>query len=121
MATDFLIDGKPMLVPDADMEMSFEDLDGASAGRDESGVMHRNVLRHKVGKWEFCYSSLTREQYAYMESLFAKKAHFQFTYPSLTSANKTVTVTAYRAGFGIGWHNVQSGLFRNYKFSIIEC
>ena len=121
METDFLIDGQPMLTPDADMDMSFEDLDGASAGRDESGVMHRNILRHKVGKWEFCYSSLTRAQYAYMESLFEGKAYFQFTYPSLADAGETKTVTAYRASFSIGWHNMQNGLFRNYKFSIIEC
>lgn len=117
----FLIDGKPMLLPDADMEVSFEDLDGASAGRDESGVMHRQVLRYKVGKWSFVYSRLSRKEYAYMESLFGGKSHFQFTFPSLTAPNETTTVTAYRSGFGIGWHNAQTGDFRNYKFSIIEC
>lgn len=110
-----------MLIPDADMEMSFEDLDSASAGRDESGVMHRIILRRKVGKWSFCYSHLTRKEYAYMESLFAGKAYFSFTFPSLTEKNKSTTVTAYRSGFGIGWHNAQTGAFRNYKFSIIEC
>ena len=117
----FLIDGKPMLLPDADMELSFEDLDGASAGRDEQGVMHRQVLRHKIGKWSFVYSSLNGKEYAYMESLFAGKAHFQFTFPSLTEKNGMTTVTAYRSAHGIGWRNVQTGDFRNYKFSIIEC
>ena len=110
-----------MLLPDADMELSFEDLDGASAGRDESGVMHRQVLRYKVGKWSFVYSRLSQKEYAYMEGLFAGKSHFRFTFPSLTEPNKTSTVTAYRSGFGIGWMNAQTGDFRNYKFSIIEC
>ena len=110
-----------MLLPDADMELSFEDLDGASAGRDESGVMHRQVLRQKVGKWGFVYSRLSQKEYAYMESLFAGKAHFQFTFPSLTEKNGTTTVTAYRSAHGIGWRNAQTGDFRNYKFSIIEC
>ena len=117
----FLIDGKPMLIPDADMQVSFEDLDASSAGRDESGVMHRQVLRYKVGKWSFEYSSLSQKEYAYMESLFAGKPYFQFTFPSLTEKNGSTTVTAYRSGFGLGWHNAQTGDFRNYKFSIIEC
>lgn len=117
----FLIDGKPMLLPDADMQVSFEDLDGASAGRDESGVMHRVVLRYKVGKWSFAYACLSQKEYAYMEALFAGKPCFQFTFPSLTEKNASTTVTAYRASHGIGWHNAKTGDFRNYKFSIIEC
>lgn len=121
MEATFFVDGQPMLPPDADMELSFEDLDGASAGRDESGVMHRVILRHKVGSWSFCYSHLSREEYAYMEDLFAGKAHFQFTFPSLTRQGETTTVTAYRSRLGIGWHNASTGQFRNYKFTIIEC
>ena len=37
----FLINGQPILVPDADVELSYQDLDAGSAGRDESGVLHR--------------------------------------------------------------------------------
>ena len=37
----FQINGKPMLIPDAQVAMRFEDLDAYSAGRDQSGVMHR--------------------------------------------------------------------------------
>jgi hypothetical protein len=117
----FLIDGQPMLLPDEDMEVSFEDLDSASAGRDQSGVMHRIVVRHKVGKWNFCYSRLDRKQYAYMESLFAGKSQFRFTYPSLTDPNQSLTVTAYRSAYGLGWRNARTGEYRNYKFSVIEC
>ena len=46
----FLIDGQPMLLPDRDVEVRYEDIDAAAAGRDESGVMHRIlVLRSSVG------------------------------------------------------------------------
>lgn len=117
----FLIDGVPMLAPDADMEVSYEDLDSSASGRDEAGVMHRLVLRHQVGKWSFIYDCLTRQEYAYMEGLFAGKSHFQFTFPSPTSPNQTQTVTAYRSQHGIGWRCVQTGQFRNYKFNIIAC
>ena len=39
-----------MLAPDEGVEMSFEDLDSADAGRDEAGYMHRSVVRYKVGE-----------------------------------------------------------------------
>ena len=58
----FLVDGQPILVPDQDVRASFEDIDSASAGRDESGVMHRIPVRKKVGSWTFTYSTLTRQE-----------------------------------------------------------
>ena len=44
----FLLDGKPIVAPDEDVEMSFEDLDAAQSGRDESGFMHRIRARCKM-------------------------------------------------------------------------
>lgn len=117
----FLIDGQPMLAPDENMQVSREDIEAVDSLRDESGFLHRFVARQGVGRWDFSYEHLSQQEYDYMESLFAGKAYFTFTFPSLTEKNKTSTVTAYRSGFGIGWHNAQTGAFRNYKFSIIEC
>ena len=51
----FQINGAPLLVPDAEVTASYEDLDSADAGRDESGVMHRLPVRFKVGSWSFSY------------------------------------------------------------------
>ena len=58
----FTINGEPMLVPDAEVSMSYEDLDSADSGRDESGVMHRIVTRYKVASWGFQYSGLNEEE-----------------------------------------------------------
>ena len=44
--TVFAVDGEAVLAPDANVELSEQDLDGASAGRDEGGYMHRVVVRH---------------------------------------------------------------------------
>lgn len=117
----FLIDGVPMLAPDEDMEVSMEDIDAADSGRDESAVMHRIVVRRGVGKWSFSYAHLTREEYAYMESLFAGKTSFQFSYPSVTGDSGQTVVTAYRSNHGILWHSAATGQYRNYRFSIVEC
>lgn len=116
----FLIDGVAMLVPDENMEITVEDIDAPDSGRDESGLMHRFVVRQGVGKWNFSYSCLTGEEYAYMESLFSGKAAFRFTYPDCISGERK-TVTAYRSKHGIIWQSAATGQFRNYSFSIIGC
>ena len=47
---DILVDGQPILVPDADITAEYTDLDSEESGRDESGVMHRIVARRGVLK-----------------------------------------------------------------------
>jgi len=116
---DFLIDGKPILIPDEGLEMEFNDLDAEESGRDESGIMHRVVLRRKVKKWAPVYAVLTGEEYQYMESLFEGKDEFVVTFPNV--AGEKVTCTAYRSKYGIVLHNHKTGVYKNYKFNIIEC
>lgn len=117
----YQIDGKRMLAPDADVEMSFEDLDASDSGRDESGVMHRIVVRHKVGVWNFHYSHLTQAEYAYMLSILPKAGCFVFTHPKLEDCTQTESCTAYLSGYSIIWHSTRTKDFRNLKFSIIAC
>ena len=115
----FLIDGVPMLVPDADVVMNQSDLDASDAGRDESGVMHRLVVRHRVKSWEFRYAALTGQEYAYMQSLFAGKSQFTFSYPN--EQGQPESCTAYCSNHSITYHNAARDLYSNYRFSVIEC
>ena len=117
----FKINGKQMLAPDDDLSVSYEDLDSADAGRDESGVMHRSVVRYKVGSWKFSYSNITEEEKNYMESLFEDKPTFQFTHPSRFDASTMETHKCYRSKYGISWKNARTGLWSGYSFSIIQC
>ena len=116
-----LINGKPMFAPDADIDFSYEDLDDSDSGRDESGYMHRIVLRYKVMSGSFVFSHISQDDYAYMESLFLDEPDFEFTRPSRTDPSILVTTTCYRSKYGISWHNARTGDWRNYKFNIIEC
>lgn len=120
-AKQFRINGKPLFAPDADVAVSYSDLDGEDSGRDESGVMHRIVVRYKLGTWSFEYSHLTEEEKRYMEELFPEEPDFEFTHPDRRNAEKEVTCRAYRSNYGIVWHNARTGQWRNYKFNIIEC
>ena len=117
----FQVNGMPLLVPDAQVGMSYEDIDSSDSGRDESGVMHRIPVRYKVGAWNFSYSHLTEEEKQYMEGLFPMEATFLFTHPDRVDALVAVTTSAYRSKYAISWKNARTGLWSNYGFSVIEC
>ena len=113
------IDGKPILLPDADITAEYTDLDSEESGRDESGVMHRIVARRGVLKMVIPYGNLDREEYLYMESLFAGKSDFALTYRNHDGS--IATKRCYRSNHGIVIRNARTGLYRDYKCSIIEC
>ena len=114
-----LFDGKPILVPDNDLAVELNDLDHSDSGRDELGFMHRIVLRNGVKSLSISYSSLTLEEYKYMESLFYQKTDFAVDYRALDG--KAKEFRAYRSKHSIVIHNAASGIVKNYKFKIIEC
>lgn len=117
--TDFLIDLRPILVPDAGVQINLEDLDSSESGRDESGVMHRIVLREKVRKYTLQYGTLTQEEYTYLMSLFAGKPTFEVE--KREPDGQTVTFTAYCSKVGISLYNKRIGLYKNLNLNIIEC
>ena len=108
-----------MLTPDENLQITAEDIETADSCRDESGFLHRFVLRESVGKWKFSYAYLTGEEYAYMEDLFAGRDTFQFTYPDLHGAQKTIT--AYRKQYSIMWKSAADSQYHNYIFTVVGC
>lgn len=116
----FRINGQPMLAPDEDVTMNFEDLDDADSGRDQNGIMHRILIREKVPSWGFSYSHLTEQERAYMERLFSG-ATFVFTHPDPLDSSRLVETECYRSKYGISWRSAPGGLWSGYKFHIIAC
>ncbi len=117
----FKINGVPMLVPDEEVGVSYEDLDSSDSGRDESGTMHRFPVRYKVPCWSFSYQHLTEEEKQYMESLFPDAPSFSFTHPERVDVEATQVTTAYRSKYSLSWKNARTGLWSNYGFQIIGC
>lgn len=109
-----LIDGKPLLVPDEDVKITRNDLDTDDAGRDESGVMHRDVAREKVRTWEFPYSVLTSNEYEYIQSLIAGKPEFPVSFWGEEA-------TAYCSNNSVLLRNANTGDYRDFVLKIIEC
>ena len=116
---EFKINGSPVLVPDGNVELTLTDLDSGSAGRDESGYMHRIRVRKRVKTWAFQYFALSREEFRYMESLLSGKPTFTFAYLDTDGTEKTCR--AYCSNSGLTYQNAKLGLYRNYKFTVIEC
>ena len=117
----YQIDGLPMIAPDENLQMSFEDIDAADAGRDESGVMHRIPVRRKVGKWSFHYTHLTQEEFAYMVSILPQDGVFWFAYPSMSDCTQIECCKAYLSGYSVLWQGMKSRAYRDLKFNIIQC
>ena len=116
----FAVNGVPMLAPDGEVTVNYEDLDGSDAGRDQNGLLHRSVVRYKVGSWAFRYENLTEEERQYLESLFPDEPTFQFTHPSRGDASVSETTECYRSKYGISWRNARTGLWRGLQFHVIE-
>lgn len=116
---EYKVDGAPLLIPDADVELTQTDLDSGSAGRDESGFMHRIRVRKRVKTWAFQYFALRREEFQYLEALLSQNETFTFSYPDTDGEIRTCT--AYCSNTGLSYHNAKLGLYRNYKFTVIEC
>jgi hypothetical protein len=116
---EFQIDNKPILTPDADIKVEYTDLDSDESGRDENGFMHRIVLRRGVKTFAISYKSLSRNDYRYMESLFAGKSEFEFKYRD--DDGNPATIIAYRTKHSIIVRNIRTGTYKNYAFNIIEC
>lgn len=117
----FKVNGTPLLVPLAEPQFSYEDIDAADTGRDEAGYMHRHVVRRKVGKWILDYGTITEEEKQYMENIFDGLDTFQFTRPGRIVSSTPETTECYRSKYAISWLSTASGKWKNYKIDIIEC
>lgn len=109
-----LIDGKPILVPDRDVEISRADIDAEDSGRDETGVMHRFVLRERVKTWTLSWGHLDAEEYNYMTGLVAGKPEF-----TLTIFGEVFT--AYCSNDTVALRNIVTGHYTGFSMKIIEC
>ena len=118
LTTEYLIDGTPMLTPDAGVGIDYSDVLSDASGRDERGVVHNFVVRHEVKTWSFAYAWLTAEEYAYVRSLLRGKHNFIFSYKD--ENGETKTVKAYCQKKSVSYWSARRGLYKDLQFDIIE-
>jgi hypothetical protein len=116
---DFQIDGRPVLVPDADLSVSAFDMAAEDSGRDESGVLHRFLLRQGVRSFVLRYDTLTQQEYRYLCSLIEGKDTIRVTYRN--ADDQSAELIGYCAGYSLLVHNARQGIYKGMKLEIQEC
>lgn len=116
---EFKINGTPIVAPDADVRIQKKDVEASDSGKDESGYLHRYLLRSGVKTWSFAYAHLSREEYEYMENLLNDQTSFTFTYPQKDGT--AGTCKAYCPGGAVAIRNIRTGLYSSYSFDVVEC
>lgn len=116
---DFLIDGEPILAPDAGVELEREDVESEASGMDERGVHHRFVLRPRLKKWKLRYNLLTGQEVRYLRSLFDAKTSVTVQYQELDGTY--VSCKAWCGGDSAALADKQQDLWKDMVLTIAEC
>ena len=119
LCDNFKIDGVAIVAPDSEVAISRKDIESSDSGKDESGVLHRFLLRSKVRNWSFKYTHLTQEEYNYMENLLSGKESFSFSFVDENGA--TDSCTAYCPSASVAIRNIKTGIYSSYSFDVVEC
>lgn len=113
------IDNSPMLTPDVDIEITYEDREAPGSGYDEAGFYHRIIEHYNKRKWRFKYAVLTEEEFRYVHWLIKNKATFIFSF--CNEDNRPEDVRAYCKPISVAYQSKRSGLYKNLTLEIIEC
>lgn len=116
---DFLIDGEPILAPDAGVQMMREDVESEASGMDERGVHHRFVLRQRLKRWTLHYSLLTGQEVRYLRGLFEGKETVTVRYQELDGSY--VNCLAWCGAERTALANKQQDLWKDFTLTISEC
>lgn len=116
---DFQVDGQPILVPDAGVAVKKTELLAADSGRDESGFFHRRLLRQRMRQWDISYGAVDGQEYRYLQSLFAGKESFLFSFRG--EDRQPQTARCYCGGSTASLCDSTRSVYKNLKFSVVEC
>ena len=112
-----MIDNSPMLSPDVDVEITYNDDDYGAF--DQAGYYHRMVGRFNRRTWKFKYAILTKEEFIFIRSLINEKESFIFSF--LNERDAVETVRAYSKPVSVAYQSKRSGLYKNLTLEIVEC
>ena len=114
---DYQVDGKPVLLPDAAVELVVQDLAAPDAGLDEGGFYHAAALRRNVRQWDFSYKVLTAQEYRYLWELLDHCFSFSFR----GTDGQPEQALCRCDGFRSELYDREKGIYRNLRFSVKEC
>lgn len=111
---------RPILVPDAGVQITRSDILSDDSGYDESYVYHRKVARAGVYKFDFSYANLTLEEYRYLEEmLIGIEEYILVEFRDLDGNVKQVNAHCEKVSASL--YNSQTGHYKKLKFTLQEC
>ena len=116
---DLQIDGQPVPVPDADLSVEVLDREAEDSGYDESGVLHRFLVRRQVRSITLLYDVINREEYRYLCALVGGKDTFLVQYRD--ADGQPSELIGYCTGLQTALHNAKQGIYKGLKLVIREC
>ena len=116
---EYLVDGQPLLLPDAGVVLKEQDVESKGSGFDEAGVYHRVVVRHALRSWGFSYGLLTGEEMAYLRSLFRGKTYVTLRVRGEDGMEEQVRCRP--AAWEVTLENRAEDLYRDLKLELAEC
>lgn len=116
---DFQINERPLLVADAGVSITQQDIETEDSGKDELEVTHRSLARTGIYKIVYTYASVDREEYEYLRNLLLGKPYFTFSFLDLDGEVKQIK--AYCNKLTASLHNARTGIYKKLKFTIQEC
>ena len=114
---DYQVDGKPLLVPDAAVELRFSDLISGDSGADEAGFYHRMVLRRGLRQWDFSYKVLTGQELRYLLELVG--GDFQFSFRGLDGQPERCR--CHCDSLDTELYDREQDIYKNLHFAVKEC
>lgn len=116
---EYQVDQAPLLLPDAAVCVTAEDLQAGDSGLDEAGFFHRSLLRPGVRGWEFSYSVLTGQELRYLQQLLAGKGSFLFLFRGLDGQPSQTRCCC--TGFRAELSDRRQDVYQNVRFTVKEC
>ena len=117
----YKIENTPVVAPNAGVQLRVSDIEAEESGRDESGYLHRVVLRPGLATWTLSYRDLSREEYDYMMALLPGSGSFLFTHPDNADADRSNVSRCCITDIRAGWHNALPGQSRELKITVTQC
>lgn len=116
---EYMVDGKPLLVADADVQITVYDVESGDSGKDESKVIHRKLAQKKMRQHIFSFFHATEADYKYLETLLLGKSSFIFSYRKAGGSIRKATGYCEKVSGYL--HDSKRQIYKKVKFTIEEC
>lgn len=108
----------PIYIPSTPCKIERSNVVGASSGRDESGFMHIDWLRHGVRKVALHYNAITGSELRYMQDLLqGREFRFRFVQDELVME---FDAYAGESNYETYSYGIGDYIYMNYEIHVIE-